>query len=92
MSISQAQVTDTLWVVVFFFFNFFFASYQFMVFGFAFVFYYPHPASIFSFPLVISPVAGASFFGALENTRPLFILSPQYRKRNFDLSVEVALL
>lgn len=63
-----------------------------MVFGFAFVFYYPHPASIFSFPPVISPVAGASFFGALENTRPLFILSPQYRKWNFNLGVEVSLL
>lgn len=44
-----------------------------MAFGFAFVFYYRHPGSIPSFPLVFSPVAGASFSGALENTRPLFM-------------------
>lgn len=61
-------------------FHFFFSSSQFMAFEFAFIFYYPHPASIFSSPPVIDPVAGASFFGALENRRPLFILSPPYRK------------
>lgn len=73
-------------------FRFFFASYQFIAFGFAFVLYFPHPASIFSFLPVISPVAGASFFGALENIRLLFILSPQYHNEIFDLDGEVALL
>lgn len=79
MSITCAWEMDTQWGF-FLPFHFFFSSYQFMAFEFAFVFYYPHPASIFWFPPVVSPVAGASFFGTLENTRPLFILSPQYHK------------
>lgn len=90
MSISQAQVMDTLRDFFFLFISF---ELHITLWGLAcFVFYYPHPASVFSFPPVIGPVAGTSFFGALEHTSPLFILSPQYHKWNFTLGVEVALL
>lgn len=75
MSISQAQVTDTLGL--FYLFISFLLHINLWRWGLllSFITLTLPPLLI---PSVISPVAGASFFGALENTRPSFILSPQY--------------
>lgn len=89
MSISQAQVTDTLGL--FYLFISFLLHINLWCLGLllSFITLTQPPLLI---PSVISPVAGASFFGASANTRPSFILSPQYHTWNFDLGAEVALL